>query len=366
MENSVDWIGRNANEILLPVRKSCECTCQESKQNVILTNHPSFTVPMFRDLVNGSEGCTEHRFTLNLRKVADLARHQDEARKGDRDAMPRVLNLTAVTFHESRCGSTLVANSVAAMDSVKHRSYSEAQPPAVAMNSVCGRKYGKCSKKQASIIFRDVIYLMSRSKDPLEERVFFKFQSATTKSLDLFQMAFPDTPWMFVYRDPVQVMMSHIKDDPTLSGKANCLRSKRAPTPEILNVLRSHGVQDPRHMPPEDFCAAHLAAITESAVSNLSPTGIPVNYAALPDVLYTEILPKIFGRPLSAVEVDNIQQISQTYSKGRGSKHRTFTGDSAQKEQSATPAVQQAAQNFLTESYNQLEAFAAPILQRTL
>ena len=311
---------------------------------------------MFRHLVAASRDCDHGQYTLDLKKVADLARHQDEVNGATSTSSksPKVLNFTLATFHESRCGSTLVANAVAAMDPVKHRSYSEAQPPAAALTSVCGRNFSRCSLQQAALVLKDTLYLMSRSDDPQEERVFFKFQSATTKSIQVFQQAFPDQPWIFVYRDPVQVMMSHIKDDPELKGKANCLRSKSMPPPEIKEIATQHGIADPRLLSMEEYCAAHLAAITESAANALTDRGMPVNYETLPDSLYESILPAVLGRSLASREVENIQTISQHYSKGTGSRHREFQDDSEAKTKAASPAVKEAAAKFLQSSFDRL------------
>ena len=312
---------------------------------------------MFRHLVEGSPGC-QHPYTLNLKQIVDLARHQDEANAAAAAAAP------VATFHESRCGSTLVANAVAAMDSAKHRSYSEAAPPAFAMNALCGTHFSRCTIDQAALALRDIIYLMSRSNDPAEERVFFKFQSATTKNVNVFKKAFPEIPWMFVYRDPVQVMMSHFKDDPQMTGRANCLRSRRSPPMEIEQTASAHGVDKVKHLSMVEYCAVHLAAITESAVSALTDNSIPVNYETLPDILHETILPRILGRSLTSTEVSNIQAISQHYSKGAGAKHKEFHGDSEAKEKAASPEIKAAAAKFLQPSFDQLSKHRPQILVR--
>lgn len=175
--------------------------------------------PMFRFLVAKSPDC-QHPTQFNLKKVAYLARQRDKQINDGEIVLegyegPKVLNLTAVAFHESRCGSTLVANSMIAMDPTKHRTYSESPPPSNAYR-ICGDHFENCSQEQAAAVLRDSIYLMSRTDDSREERVFFKFQSITSRAISTFQMAFPKVPWMYVYREPVQVMMSHVKDDPKL------------------------------------------------------------------------------------------------------------------------------------------------------
>lgn len=322
--------------------------------------------PMFRFLVAKSPDC-QHPTQFNLKKVAYLARQRDkqindgeivlEGYKG-----PKVLNLTAVAFHESRCGSTLVANSMIAMDPTKHRTYSESPPPSNAYR-ICGDHFENCSQEQAAAVLRDSIYLMSRTDDSREERVFFKFQSITSRAISTFQMAFPTVPWMYVYREPVQVMMSHVKDDPKLK-KAICTRSRNFPPKEIKDIAERHG-KNVNALNPSEYCASHLAMLTESAVNNLNEMAIPVAYDQLPSMMWEQIMPAIFGRPLTQTEIDNLTEISKSYSKGgsRKDKKGDFVSDSAEKEKKAPEAVREAAEEYLKQSFDQLAGFEPKLLK---
>lgn len=325
----------------------------------------SFLVPMFRDLVGHSPDCQGELFKADLKKVAELARHRDQQARENNELVPKPLNLTTVAFHESRCGSTLVANSLLAMNPGKHRTYSESQPGAHALKSICGESYSRCSMDQAAKILQDTVYVMSRTNDPIEERVFYKFQSITSKHIKVFQKAFPEVPWLFIYRDPVQVMMSHIKDDPTMQHAKCVYTQNHNPPDDIIAIAERHG-RKAKQMPKEEYCAAHLAAITESAVNALNDYAIPINYDGLIEFLYTKALPRIWGRPLTSQEISNIQKVSQTYSKGRGKKHTEFQGDSEQKDKAASEQVRDAAALILKESYDALEDFEPKLLQSSL
>ena len=48
------------------------------------------------------------------------------------------------------------------------------------------------------------------------------------------KQAFPDTPWVFVYRMPVQTMMSHLDPRKGSGSGAPCLRSMRDPPAEVF------------------------------------------------------------------------------------------------------------------------------------
>merc|ERR1712032_427364 len=104
---------------------------------------------------------------------------------------------------------------------------------------------------------------------------------------------------------------------------------------------------------PSEYCAAHLAMLTESAVNSLNDMAVPAPYDQLPSMMWEKIMPKIFGRPLMQSEIDNLEDISKSYSKGgsRKDKQGEFKSDSKQKEENAPDALREAAKEFLKESY---------------
>jgi hypothetical protein len=364
-------------------------------------NDPSM-YPMFRDLVKASRDCREsHRIShVPLHDIVMLAQQYDQSHS---DTV-RVLNFTAAVFHESRCGSTLTANLLSAVNPSQHRVYSESTPPIQALHQICGEDYSFCSLETAASLLQHVIYLMSRTDDVHQERVFFKIQSAGSRNLPVFLKAFPTTPYLFVYRDPVQVIMSHLKYG---TKQANCLRSRKRPPPSVEQVVAKydasssandgsartgkkgdanaagHARNPPRRstagtksrarqLEPEHYCAAHLASITETVVEHLTVMGRPINYKDLPEAYYEDIFPHLLGKPLSTPQLTDMKLVAALYSKHRGGASHgsvakdglTFTSDSAQKERLASEAVRQAAKIYLTPSYQKLEAVAAARAKR--
>ena len=311
---------------------------------------------MFRDLIQHSPKCEHSKVRAPLYDIATLARDMDNSNQRHYTSVqvPKPLNLTGVVFHESRCGSTLVANTLIAAYPEQHRVFSESPPPVTALKS-CGDEYEICSIDIAARILRDALYMMARTNDPEEQRVFFKIQSIGSRHIEVFQRAFPATPWMFVYREPVQVMMSHLA-----SGyrRANCLRSLSRPPPSIVQLARNHGHASVSDLSPEEFCAAHLATITETALRNIQQShgyGVAVNYDSLPNAMYEYILPKHMGVTVNSQMIQRVVQISEQYSKGRGERKKKWEEDSEQKEEQANKAVRKAAKKFLLESYQALE-----------
>lgn len=311
-------------------------------------NDPAST-PMFRDVIASSPECRGDQIEMDLQTVMEAVSSFDE----QNEQLIHMLELRGVVFHESRCGSTLVANILQAMYPEEHRVYSESPPPIGVL-----RAADYMGVEAAATILKDVIYLMSRSKDPKEKRVFFKIQSIGSTYMHVFEEAFPETPFIFVYRDPVQVMVSQLEHG---VRSANCVRAQQHHPSRLVRALvqRRNIPYKVEDLDPEDLCAAHLAAITESAVEGLTngqnPYGKAVNYRDLPDRLYQEIFPHEWDLTITPDALMRMQKVAGVYSKGRGNMAGKFEGDVEEKESEATTAMREAAQMFLFESYEILE-----------
>ena len=322
------------------------------------------TYGMFRIVVEKSPACSNRNNWIQGVPLYELVQHvrqYDATNTSSSSSGVKVLDFTAAVFHESRCGSTLVANLLTALDPVKHRVYSESAAPVAALHSVCGDDYEHCTKQTAAAIFKDVVYLMSRSNDINEQRVFFKIQSIGSRHIEVFQLAFPDTPYLFVYRDPVQVLMSQLKYG---KHKANCVHAqeRKVQPSAITNIVKKYatgaGRKNPRNLSSEDYCAAHLATLTESVVNKFTDKGIPVNYEDLPDALYHDIFPNALRLTVDETALANMQAVAALYSKGHGDEAQEFQQDSETKDKAASPKIRDAAETFLSSSYAALEALA--------
>jgi len=293
---------------------------------------------MFQQLVQYS--CRPHTtFTFDLKRVVKLAIAMD-------DSKVRSIEPTAFIFHESRCGSTLVANVLTAMDPEEHRVYSEAKPLITAIKA-CGVKGEYFTAFRATELLRDVIYMMGWTNDPKEKRLFFKMQSSVIKYIDVVMQAFPDTPWIFLYRDPVQVLMSQLDYG---QHAANCVRRMNE-VPQ--SVLRG------RELKPIEKCALHLSILCEAAkvaIDHSHGMGIGVNYENLLNKLIDRVIPHHFNIPMTEERRQRIIVVGSLYSKGnRWRKDREWEEDSEKKDELASTDVRKACEDFLYGSYYNLK-----------
>ena len=126
--------------------------------------------PMFRDL----QSMSNCRGNNKRREVLSVLMKEIRDKEGTPEG--RVVPPTAFFFHESRVGSTLVANTLASNPFAMV--YSESTPPANALLHC-----RTCTLERNIQIFRDVVTLMGRS--PIHKHVFFKFQSITSTKMHI-------------------------------------------------------------------------------------------------------------------------------------------------------------------------------------
>ena len=179
------------------------------------------TVAMFRDLQAQSSRCKETQtVVVDLHDLVQAAKeydgyHDDPHSNGnsnnnnnsnensnnininnDNEVYP-----TGVVFHETRCGSTLVANLLAGSATEgRSRVYSESPPPIAALTA-CNNNGGKsCDPDLHKALIRDVFYMMGRRKrkqtsenernnnnnNEEQNRVFYKIQSIGVMSIDKY------------------------------------------------------------------------------------------------------------------------------------------------------------------------------------
>ena len=171
---------------------------------------------------------------------------------------------TGVVFHETRCGSTLTANLLASFAPAHTRVYSESPPPVAALKACDSNP---CNPRLHQQLIQDVFYMMGRTiRKERPQFVFYKIQSIGAMNIDKFTDAFPDTPWVFLYRDTVEIMQSHLKGlgrSWTLAERtpvcARYFTSPRQP-PTTQQVIEAQGrtIDD---MTKLQYCAAHLVCI---------------------------------------------------------------------------------------------------------
>ncbi len=287
-----------------------------------------FTEPFFEQTI---EQCLRHPFSL-------LFRHQTSL-----DALPEWqarrpgLPPSGFIFHMSRCGSTLIAQMLAALPS--HIVISEAPP----IDALLRAPLPGATDERRIAWLRGLLSALGQRRNGGERRFFMKFDSWHTLALPLIRRAFPDVPWIFVCRKPVEVMVSQMH------------RRAAHMVPGAFS-MESPGLDaaDAARMSPEEYCARVLGRICSAALAQLraDPGGRVVNYTELPEAVPSS-LAEYFQLDCTAAERDRMREAAQFDAK---TPSMFFSPDKASKAATASASIREMSARWVEPIYTELEA----------
>jgi hypothetical protein len=257
---------------------------------------------------------------------------------------PGALPFNGVIFHMARTGSTLIHRLFGCTGKVQ--SLSEV--------GVLDRTLQVTESWQAADrnkAMRDMLGIFRRPRRPDERHFITKMTDAGASiRLPQFRAAFPQVPWIFVYREPVEVMVSALTK-PT--GNIDSWYKNRAMAARRLGMP---AVRDPA-MWPAEFVARTLRRFCQAAVdtARVTPKGmfLAVHYSRLPDAIWETIGPH-FGIEFTAEEIDMMRTEARFSSKKTDKVE--FTPDSDKKRDEATPMMKMFAERFVAPVIEELKA----------
>jgi len=242
-------------------------------------------------------------------------------------------------FHMSRCGSTLAAQMLAR--SPANIVVSEAAP--IDGAAQLAHADPAFAGQRGVTLLCDMVRVFGQVREPAARRLFVKLDCWHTLVLPLFRLAFPDTPWVFLYREPIEVMVSQMRQ-----------RGSQM-VPQFVPPS-FYGVDLPDGVPTEDYCAQVLAATCQGALDGYGlGGGLLVNYRELPEAMFTKILPH-FGVTPTVEEQELMARAIEFDAKAPGF---AFQPDSAAKRAEAKPAIAEICERRLGDVYRRLEEIRA-------
>ncbi len=249
------------------------------------------------------------------------------------------LEPTGFVFHMSRCGSTLISQMLASLP--QNIVISEASPIDTLLRA---NTVDSLINDETRIGWlRGIIGALGGKRSADEAHYFIKFDSWHTLYLDLIHRAFPDVPWIFLYREPVEVIVSHMR------------QSGAQMVPGALgHLLPGLDVFESAQMPREQYCGLVVERICESVLTQLDKAphkALLVNYDQLPAAVTTSVLDH-FGAVYSDQDIEKINLAAKFDAKNPRSQ---FVSDSEGKRSEANEAVRRAGE-ALAPVYEKLES----------
>lgn len=238
-------------------------------------------------------------------------------------------------FHMSRCGSTLVSQMLASLP--EHIVLSEPPP----LDALLRTDHRGATDEQRIAWLRAWLSIISQPRND-EQRLYVKLDAWHTFDLPLLRRAFPDTPWIFLCRNPVEVMVSAIKS-PGMHLVPNLIDMN------FVGIDQSAA----QHMSQAEYMARMLAAIMQTALEHMIPLGGRVlDYTCLPEAVITDIAPH-FNLTLST---EQKAVMNSTTSFNAKQPQMFFEPDTQSKQQEAGDDVRALCAEHLDPLYAQLRA----------
>ncbi|WFR78319.1 hypothetical protein P9875_21800 [Janthinobacterium rivuli] len=216
--------------------------------------------------------------------VDTLARQPHEERRVCRTPLAALATLgdglapDAFIFHVSRCGSTLLSQLLASLPQCIVMS----EPPVI--DSLLRLHHDGLAGSDNIALLRQAILALGHRRSGTETHFIIKFDCWHIHSLDLLRQAFPGTPCLFVYREPLAVLASH----------------QRQRGPQMVPGML-HPAQLP--LPAHQLEPGELDGYTGLVLASLFDAALPhaaagqlqlIHYKQLPDILFSDVLAR-FG-----------------------------------------------------------------------
>jgi len=238
---------------------------------------------------------------------------------------------TGFIFHVSRCGSTLLAHLLGRLDGALVLS----EPGPVDSLIRAGERL---ERTQQVALLRAMVGALGQARAPGQDRLFVKFDAWNTLQHDLVREAFPETPWVFLYRDPVEVLVSAVG------------RRGVHTVPGLLTGAL-FGIEG--RPPPDEYAARVLGAIYAAGLEAQAGTpGLLVDYAQLPGVTWDAVAAH-FGITPTAEEIERLTAASDRNPK---QGDQPFERDAEAKRAAASEEVRALAERWMRPAYEELEA----------
>jgi hypothetical protein len=230
----------------------------------------------------------------------------------------------------SRCGSTLVTQMLAGVPEFLVLS----EP--LLVNDVL-RAPGSDDERIRRLQL--AVAALGRRRTGGERAYVLKLDSWATHDLPLIRRAFPDTPWIFLSRDPAEVLVSHRR-------QAGMQMLPGVVSPELFGL----DLLSAATMPVDDYGAFVLGAICRQALAHRDERALFLDYRELPGAVFARVL-DWFG-----IECGDAEHAVMEAASRRDAKvpSRLFADDTTAKAEAATPELRAAVDHWARPAYEEL------------
>lgn len=244
--------------------------------------------------------------------------------------IPPGLPVTGIIFHVSRCGSTLLSRMLAAVQ----RNLVVPEPQIVDDLLRLPHRDPSFTERNVIDLLRGAVAALGQPPADGAQQLFLKLDCWQLFSLPLIQRAFPNAQLLFVYRDPIEVLVS-------LMRKPSLTLVRDTIAPEQLGLT----TEERNALSREEHAAAILGAFYRTALRHRTSL-FPIAYERLPEIAMN----RFPGTTWTHEERESMRAAAEFDAKDPSAK---FVADGAHKRAEATPALLAAAAKWAEPAYRE-------------
>lgn len=241
---------------------------------------------------------------------------------------------TALIFHASRCGSTLMAQMLAALDD----NIVLSEPPPLDNLLRAHRLDPQVAPRQPAWLAA-LLSAYGQRRQGSEQRLFIKLDAWSVFEAPLLLSLYPEVPRVFLYRDPLEIVVSQLRQ-PGMHRVPGLLGSSALDLP----------AEEALRMTPAEYTSRTVGSILQKGLELCQRHGaIAVNYQELPEACW--------GRLASMLAVGDAHLPQLRESAGFDAKQpsQSFHPDSQSKREAADQNLREAVEYWAGEAYRALE-----------
>lgn len=241
---------------------------------------------------------------------------------------------TALIFHASRCGSTLMAQMLATLDD----NIVLSEPPPLD-NLLRAHRLDPKETPQQPAWLAALVSAYGQRRQGNEQRLFIKLDAWNVFEAPMLLALYPEVPRVFLYRDPLEIVVSQLRQ-PGMHRVPGLLGSSALDLP----------VQEALHMTPAEYTSRMVGAILRQGLALCQQHGaVAVNYQELPNACW--------GRLASLLDVHDahLPRLRETAGFDAKQPSQSFTADSQSKREAADEGLRVTVEYWAGKAYRALE-----------
>ncbi|WP_212628982.1 sulfotransferase family protein [Pseudomonas sp. KB-10] len=246
------------------------------------------------------------------------------------------LTPSAFIFHASRCGSTLMAQMLAALEG----NIVLSEPPPLDSLLRAHRLDSRVAPRQSAWLAA-LLSAYGQRRSGNEQRLFIKLDAWNVFEAPMLLALYPDVPRLFLYRDPLEIVVSQLRQ-PGMHRVPGLLG------PSALDIPAEQALR----LTPTEYTSRMVGTILRQGLVLCQEHGaVAVNYQELPSICWERLA------PILGVRDEDLSRLRETAKADAKQPSQAFSADTRSKHEAAGSSLRDTTEAYAGDTYRALESW---------